>query len=346
MVADVFWLYWWLGWVGLVIIWFVLSYLPALPSISGKRLAVRLIGLVRLYAVLFGVLFLLHLSLTQLPLHPDVYRLARGVVLFLSVFVGFWAVGHALQVVLEHVGDTFLGGIPLTGLVWATIRWSILAIGLIVALQAVGVPVAPILTTLGVGGVAVALATQDILSNMFAGITMLVAHQIKPGDYVILDDGVEGFVKDITWRNTVLYSPLKGAQIIVPNNKMASSTVVVVSSGSGTFGFTLSVGVSYGSDLEKAKEIVSKVAEDIAKEFGDVNEMYKPVVSYQGFGSSSIDIKVLFRLRNPAPLSRWQIADAFVRRVKERFDEEGVEIPFSQHDIHIRDLPPIEFRRD
>ena len=83
-------------------------------------------------------------------------------------------------------------------------RALVLVIGALVLLQSLGISITPILTALGVGGLAVALALQDTLSNLISGLHVAASQQIRPGDYIRLDSGDEGFVTDITWRNTTI----------------------------------------------------------------------------------------------------------------------------------------------
>ena len=320
-----------------LIVWFVMTKFEAWLKKKSYRFA-EILPSLKLYSILFIFLSAFYLIIPYLPLSPYMRSLAHKTDVFLLFFLIFWAIGVFVEFVLGLYSEVFFKNMPITGLLWSILRWTILSIGILVALDAIGVPITPLITTLGVGGVAVALAVQDVLSNIFSGFTMIVAHQIKPGDYVIVGDEIEGFVKDITWRNTVLYAPMQGVDVIVPNNKMAQSVVKSSSAGSGKFGIVVSVGVSYGSDLMKAYKIISDVAMKIAENVPDVNKQYPPIVAYQEFGSSSININVLFRMHNPAPLARWKVTDMFVKEVKKAFDEAGVEIPFSQHDIHIRDI--------
>jgi len=112
---------------------------------------------------------------------------------------------------------------PSASLIASVLRITIVATGFLVALGSLGISVAPVLTALGVGGLAVALALRDTLANLFAGIQILASRQVLPGDFVRFDGG-EGYVADITWRNTSITDGA-GGRVIVPNEKLASSIV-------------------------------------------------------------------------------------------------------------------------
>src|SRR5436189_26412 len=97
-----------------------------------------------------------------------------------------------------------------------TVRIAVLVLATIMALESLGVPVAPLLTTLGVGSLAVALALQETLANFFAGLYLLADRPVRPGDYIKIHDGEEGFVQAIGWRSSRLRTT-KNNIVIVPN---------------------------------------------------------------------------------------------------------------------------------
>src|SRR5512133_2453584 len=121
-------------------------------------------------------------------------------------------------------------------------------VGILVTLQTLGISITPILTTLGIGGLAVALALQDTLANFFSGIYILLSKQVHIGDYVRLDSGSEGYISDITWRNTIIKT-LPENLIIIPNNKLSSAIISNFSRPNKEYTFSLEIGVGYSCDL-------------------------------------------------------------------------------------------------
>ena len=105
---------------------------------------------------------------------------------------------------VRNFGDQIPGAVPVTTLSQNLAQLAVLILGILVGLRVIGIEVTPILTALGVGGLAVALALQDTLSNLFAGFYISVARQIRPGDYIKLSSGEEGYVTDISWRATAM----------------------------------------------------------------------------------------------------------------------------------------------
>ena len=118
----------------------------------------------------------------------------------------------------RHHGFT----LALTGLSQAVIRTVVIVIGSLVMLGHLGITITPILTALGIGGLAVALALQDTLSNFFAGFHLLADRPVSVGDTVRLENGMEGIVQDIGWRSTRIRQADEDL-IIVPNAKLAQS---------------------------------------------------------------------------------------------------------------------------
>jgi len=143
---------------------------------------------------------------------------------------------------------------PSASLIATVLRITIIAVGFLVALGSLGISVAPVLTALGVGGLAVALALRDTLANLFAGIQILASRQVLPGDFVRFDGG-EGYVADITWRNTSITDSV-GGRLIVPNEKLAGSIVTNATRPDGlhlVYTFGLSPGLDIPAILAAAR---------------------------------------------------------------------------------------------
>lgn len=114
--------------------------------------------------------------------------------------------------------------LPTTGLFYGILKVTIIVIGFVIILSFLGISITPIITALGIGGLAVALALQDTLANLFAGIHILVEKSIRVGDFIRLENGQEGFVSDITWRTTRICM-LPNNMVVIPNSKLAQNIV-------------------------------------------------------------------------------------------------------------------------
>lgn len=250
-----------------------------------------------------------------------------GAILSVTVVLSRIAVGF-----VHLYAETTEGVLPST--IFSNITRAVVYIlGILVALQSLGISIAPILTALGVGGLAVALALQDTLSNLFAGIHILLSKQVRRGDFVRLSPTEEGYVSDMTWRNTTILT-LNNSMVIVPNSKLAQAIITNFSLPEGRVSLSVPVGVSYGSDLDQVERIALEVGREIMAEFpGGISE-FEPAVRFQAFGDSSINFSVA--LGAQAFADQYQIRHEFLKRLKSRFDAEGIEIPFPIRTVYLK----------
>lgn len=202
---------------------------------------------------------------------------------------------------------------------------AIYIIGALILLQTFGISIAPILTALGVGGLAVALALQDTLSNLFSGLHILLSKQIKVGDYIKLSTGEEGNVADISWRNTTI-KVMSNNMIIVPNQKIASSIITNYCMPERELSIVVGASVSYDSDLERVEKVTIEVAKEIMKEMEPDIIEFEPAVRFHTFGDSSINFNVVLRVKEYA--DQYVLKHEFLKKLHSRYGQEGIEIPF------------------
>jgi small-conductance mechanosensitive channel len=204
-------------------------------------------------------------------------------------------------------------------------RIVVVMIGTLVLLDSLGIAIAPLLTALGVGGLAVALALQDTLSNLFAGVHILASRKVVPGDFIQLDNGMEGYVVDTNWRNTTVRQ-LPGNIVIVPNATLASSVVTNYHQPDQETAVSVPVGVSYDSDLDHVERVTREVGLEVMGEVEGAVPTHEPLIRYNAFGDSSIDFSVI--LRATEITSQHLIRHEFIKRLHRRYQAEAIEIPF------------------
>ena len=213
-------------------------------------------------------------------------------------------------------------------------RVFIYIVGLLTIFYTFGINITPALTALGIGGIAVALALQDTLSNFFAGLQIIASKQISTGDYIKITSGEEGFVTDITWRNTTLLGQPNNT-IVIPNAKLATNIFTNFDLPEKEIAVTTQLGVAYNSDLQRVEDIALEIATGVMKEVrGGVPE-FEPVVRFLSFADSNILLSVTMRARdfNSLPLVRHE----FVKRLHARFRKENIDIPYSIRPILINE---------
>jgi len=224
--------------------------------------------------------------------------------------------------------------LPNTGLLQAIIKISIYIVGILIALNYLGISIAPIITALGVGGLAVALALKDTLANLFSGIHILVEKAIKVGDFIRMDNGVEGFVDDITWRTTRIKTT-QNNYIIVPNEKLVQSIVTNFDLKDKKVAVPIKVSISYDSDIDKVEKILLEIAESLIGKVDGLLSDPKPIVRFNpGFSDSSIDTTLICYT---AEFQQSFLIQSEIRKgIIKRFKEESIEIPFPQRVIHMK----------
>ncbi|MFS8197643.1 mechanosensitive ion channel family protein [Streptomyces sp. CWNU-52B] len=203
-------------------------------------------------------------------------------------------------------------------------RVVVLAIGCLVVLQTLGISIAPLLTALGVGGLAVALALQDTLANLFAGIHILASKTIQPGDYIRLTSGEEGYVVDINWRNTVVRN-LSNNLVIIPNAQLSSTNMTNYSRPEQEMTLLVQVGVGYDSDLEHVERVTSEVVTEVMTEIDGAMPEHEPAIRFHTFGDSRISFTVILGVGEFS--DQYRIKHEFIKRLHKRYHVEGIRIP-------------------
>lgn len=217
--------------------------------------------------------------------------------------------------------------LPLTSLTSTVVKVIIFSIGALLILSNLGISIAPVLTALGVGSLAVALALQDTLSNIFAGLHILISGQIRVGDFVKLDTGNQGYVMDIGWRATRIRE-LPNNMIIVPNSKLSQAVVINYYLPEKGMAVVFQAGVSYSSDLKKVEAVTIDVARQAQATVHGAVRDFTPFIRYHTFGDSSINFSIILRVEEV--VDQYLLVHEFVKMLHERYNQEGIEIPFPQ----------------
>jgi small-conductance mechanosensitive channel len=225
--------------------------------------------------------------------------------------------------------------LPTTGLAYGTIKGVILILGLLIILSVLGISITPLITALGVGGLAVALALQDTLANFFSGIHILMEKSIRVGDFIKLETGQEGYVEDITWRTTRVRM-LPNNMVVIPNSKLAQSVLTNYYLPEKRMSLLIPVGVSYSSDPEKVERILVEEARKAVGEIPGLLGDPEPFVRFiPGFGESSLDFTLICQVQEFT--DQYLVQHELRKRIFSRFNKEGIEIPFPHRTVYLRE---------
>ncbi len=225
--------------------------------------------------------------------------------------------------------------IPTTGLAYGIFKGTIIVIGFLIILSVLGISVTPLLTALGVGGLAVALALKDTLANLFAGIHILVEKSIRVGDFIRLETGQEGYVEDITWRTTRIRM-LQNNIVVIPNSNLAQSVVTNYYLPEKRMSLLIPIGVSYLSDTEEVEKVLIEEAKKAVGEIPGLLGEPEPFVRFiPGFGDSSLDFTLICQVQEF--VDQYPVQHELRKRIFKRFKEEGIEIPFPHRTVYLRE---------
>jgi small-conductance mechanosensitive channel len=267
----------------------------------------------------------IHVAIQSSSLPPKWVELAP------TILVDLWVVSLTLMCMritrnlVRLYGSQVPGALPVTTLTQNLAQGVVLVLGSLVILAPFVRRLAPVLTALGVGGLAVALALQDTLSNLFAGFYVAVAGHVRLGDYIKLNSGEEGFVKDIGWRSTSLRSSNHNL-VIIPNAKLAQAMVTNYYLPDPHLSSSVQVPVTFDSDPEHVERVLLEMVQQAAAEVpGLLHEPAPTVLLEPGFGDYGLLFSVNFQV---ADFTRQgPVRHELRKRIWKRFHEEHIEIP-------------------
>ncbi|MCL2438727.1 MAG: mechanosensitive ion channel family protein [Coriobacteriia bacterium] len=209
------------------------------------------------------------------------------------------------------------------GNIVAALIWIL---GVSIAVVATGTTnsLTPLLGALGVSGIAIGLALQPTLDNLFSGIQILTSRQIEPGDFVRLESNEEGVVEDVTWRNTTIRR-ITGELVIVPNSNLAREQVINFSRNAEAFNLIIPTLVSYDNDIDKVITIMREIAHDLMERSHYVHKEQMPRIlvtanSERGISLATILPVVAYEMRG-------RVTSEYLEEVQQHFKQAGITQP-------------------
>jgi len=287
--------------------------------------------------LVWSLMLAIHISLQVSVLPARVVSLTSTVLLMLWMVSLTMVASRLAGGVVRDYGGRVEGAQPVTSLTQNLAKMFVVTIGLLLMMNQLGVSITPILTALGVGGLAVALALQDTLSNLFAGFYITLAGQIRVGDYVKLDSGEEGYVTDISWRATLIRM-LANNLILVPNAKLAQAIVTNYSLPEKRMSLLIPVGVAYESDIDQVERVLLEEAREGARHINGLLADPPPAVRFiPGFGDSSLNFTLICQVTEF--VEQYMVQHEMRKRIFKRFQKEGINIPFPVRTLVFQNKP-------
>lgn len=214
-----------------------------------------------------------------------------------------------------------------TGLFQTSVRLAVLLLGILILLSSLGIAITPILTALGVGGLAVALALQDTLGNLFAGVHLLADRPIRVGDFIKLSlENIEGYVVDVGWRSTRIRM-LTNNVVVVPNKRVAESVITNYDLGETRMAVPIRVRVGYDADPDHVERVlVDEATRAVGQVPGLLGDPAPSARLIPGFGEYSLEFTLSCHVR--AFVDQYLVQHELRKRLLRRLRAEGIEIPF------------------
>ncbi len=209
----------------------------------------------------------------------------------------------------------------------------IVVLAIYLVFQAWNIDMTAWLASAGIVGIAVGFAAKDTLANLFSGVFIMADSPYKIGDYVVIDNTVRGMVTHIGIRSTRVLTR-QDVEVTIPNSVMGNSMVINESGGPHEkYRIAVKVGVAYGSDIDKVLAVLQEIAENEP----EVCTTPEPKVRFRSFGASSLDLELLGWIEKPE--LRGRVIHLLNTEIYKRFLQEGIEIPYSKHDLYIKQMP-------
>ncbi|HWP59192.1 MAG TPA: mechanosensitive ion channel family protein [Candidatus Acidoferrales bacterium] len=292
----------------------------------------RLYRMIERYLFPLLIIGLLIVIVNNVPLPPKILRAAHSVLVFCGLLIAIFLLARAVLMILRNAESRYEPLRNIRGPIEILVKIVFVAVGGMIILDNLGVSLTPILTTLGIGSLAVAIALQDTLGNFFAGLYIKADRFIEVGQFVRIETGEEGYVDHIGWRSTRIRM-LPNNTVIVPNSKLVQSIITNYDMPDRELAVLVQVGVHYSSDLEKVERVTSQVAKEIMQTVPGAVPSFEPFIRYHTFGDSSINFTVILRAREF--VDNFLIKHEFIKRLQARYHQEGIVIPFPIRTVYM-----------
>ena len=290
-----------------------------------------------IYLLIIWVGFFLALSVTGIHFTTPEQALTieRTGYLVAAIWLGLRIVNAIFGWIIEkdrRSGDTK----ELTVLLIArrAVALILYSLAFLVVLDQAGIEITPLLASLGVGGLAVALALQDTLANYFSGVYVASDKSIRVGDLIELDTGLKGIVYEIGWRRTTILDREKNL-IIIPNKKISESTLINYNYPEPSISMRIDFGVTYESDLDKVEKTALATAKKIQKKYKDVVADQDPMVKYYKMSESSIDAILAIQITDYT--AKLDLRNDLIKQLSKDFRKANIDFSYPARNVYFQD---------
>jgi small-conductance mechanosensitive channel len=324
--------------VGKIADWIVSRTLGKIASRSKTDVDDRLVELVHRPIFLSFVLLGISLGTQRLGLPGPPEFITLGALKTIAVVIWYNMLRQLTDVLVETARRNRSSKLVQTGmlaLIQNVVKIVLFALAVYFVFLAWDINVTAWVASAGIVGLALSFAAKDTLSNLFAGVSIIMDAPYKTGDFIILDTGERGVVTHIGLRSTRIMTR-DDIEITVPNGIIGNSKIINEAGGpSQKHRVRIAVGAAYGSDIDHVVATLEKVATDSA----EICSNPAPRVRFRQFGESSLDFELLCWIERP--VDRGRIRHELGCAVYKAFAANEIEIPFPQRDLHVKTMPDL-----
>lgn len=322
--------------MGKIADWIISGLVGRIAKRSSNNFDDDLISLVHRPIFVSFALIGLGLATRRLDLPDTPTSVTVSLLQTIAVFVWFRALSRLNNLVVETLRKSRSNPIVESGmlaLLHNVLKVVLFALAGYFIFLSWSIDVTAWLASAGIVGLALSFAAKDTLSNLFAGVSIVMDAPYKTGDFIILDTGERGVVTDIGLRSTRILTR-DDVEITIPNGIIGNSSIVNEAGGPpAQHRIRIAVGVAYGSDVDHVIETLEKVAIENA----DILANPAPRVRFRLFGDSSLNFELLGWIADPA--NRGRVQHELNCAVYKSLQAENIEIPFPQRDLHVKTMP-------
>lgn len=322
--------------IGKIADWILSRAIGKIASRSKTDLDDRFIGLLHRPIFLSFVLLGLSLATQRLNLPDSPEFITLGALKTIAVVIWYNMLRHLTDVLVQTARrnrDNKLVQTGMLALIQNVAKVVLFALAVYFMFLAWNINVTAWVASAGIVGLALSFAARDTLSNLFAGVSIVMDAPYKTGDFIILDAGERGVVTHIGLRSTRLLTR-DDVEITIPNGIIGNSKIINEAGGpSEKHRIRIAVGAAYGSDIDHVCETLEKVASDNPEVCTDP----APRVRFRQFGESSLDFELLCWIERP--VDRGRLRHELGCAVYKAFTAASIEIPFPQRDLHVKTMP-------
>jgi small-conductance mechanosensitive channel len=219
--------------------------------------------------------------------------------------------------------------VSLTSLFEYLTQVLIYSIGFLIIIQSIGIEITALITAFGVGSLSIGLALQNTLGNLISGVNIIISRKIRPGDYIKLKDGEEGYVMDVELKYTLIKNIYNNI-IVIPNRNIIDASFKNFTLEESWMLLPIKIGINYHSDLEKVEKITLNIAQQILDNYQEDTDNFEPFLRYEKFDYYGIIFTVYLRINQY--YDRFLITHEFIKKIHKTYNQENIKLAFPLSD--------------